>query len=159
MSINCVMISGNITRDASLSETHRKNPVLNFTVAVNDRWLNNETNEWESRPNYVDCAVFGKRAEGLNGYLKKGTKVSVKGRLKQSQWETKEGEKRNRISVTVDELEFMSPRRQHEQDDSSADEHEHHGKKHASNHKREEAPQEYDDYEDDGEEQDEDVPF
>ena len=64
MSINRVSISGNLTRDAELRQAGQT-PVLRFGVAVNDRHKNQQTGEWEDRPNFVDCMLFGKRADSL----------------------------------------------------------------------------------------------
>ena len=60
--------------------------VLGFGVAVNDRRRNQQTGEWEDVPNFVDCTMFGQRAEGIAQYLSKGTKVSVEGKLRWSTW-------------------------------------------------------------------------
>ena len=109
MSINRVIISGNLTRDPELRSTAGGLPVLGFGVAVNDRRKNQQTGEWEDYPNFIDCTMFGARAEALSRYLNKGTKVSIEGKLRWSQWE-REGQKRSKIEVIVDELEFMSSR-------------------------------------------------
>ena len=109
MSINRVIISGNLTRDPELRSTAGGLAVLGFGVAVNDRRKNQQTGEWEDYPNFIDCTMFGARAEALSRYLNKGTKVSIEGKLRWSQWE-REGQKRSKIEVIVDELEFMSSR-------------------------------------------------
>ena len=109
MSINRVIISGNLTRDPELRSTAGGMAVLGFGVAVNDRRKNQQTGEWEDYPNFIDCTMFGARAEALSRYLNKGTKVSIEGKLRWSQWE-REGQKRSKIEVIVDELEFMSSR-------------------------------------------------
>lgn len=109
MSINRVVISGNLTRDPELRSTASGLPVLGFGVAVNDRRKNQQTGEWEDYPNFIDCTMFGARAESLSRYLNKGAKVAIEGKLRWSQWE-REGQKRSKIEVIVDELEFMSSR-------------------------------------------------
>ena len=109
MSINRVIISGNLTRDPELRSTASGFPVLGFGVAVNDRRKNQQTGEWEDYPNFIDCTMFGARAESLSRYLSKGTKVAIEGKLRWSQWE-RDGQKRSKIEVVVDELEFMSSR-------------------------------------------------
>ena len=109
MSINRVVISGNLTRDAELRSTASGLPVLGFGVAVNDRRKNQQTGAWEDYPNFIDCTMFGARAESLAKYLLKGTKVAIEGKLRWSQWE-RDGQKRSKIEVIVDELEFMSSR-------------------------------------------------
>ena len=84
-------------------------PVRGWGGAVNDRRKNQQTGEWEDYPNFIDCTMFGARAESLSRYLGKGTKVAIEGKLRWSQWE-REGQKRSKIEVIVDELEFMSSR-------------------------------------------------
>ena len=107
MSINRVVISGHLTRDPELRATASGASILGFGVAVNDRRKNAATGEWEDVPNFVDCAVFGSRAESLSRYLGKGAKVAIEGRLRWSQWE-RDGQRRSKIEVIVDGLEFMS---------------------------------------------------
>lgn len=112
MSINRVNISGNLTRDCELRSTQSGSQILSFGVAVNDRRKNPQTGEWEDYPNFVDCVIFGKRAESLSGYLNKGDKVAIEGKLRYSSWETKDGQKRSKLEVVVDEIELMSRGRQ-----------------------------------------------
>ena len=107
MSINRVIISGNLTRDPELRQTAGGLPVLGFGVAVNDRRKNQQTGEWEDVPNFVDCTLFGARAASVAKFLGKGAKVAIEGKLRWSQWE-KDGQKRSKLEVIVDELEFMS---------------------------------------------------
>lgn len=106
MSINRVIISGNLIRDAELRSTSGGTAVLSFGVAVNDRRRNQQTGEWEDCPNFIDCTMFGPRAEALARYFSKGVKVAIEGRLRWSQWEV-EGRKRSKIEVIVEEVEFL----------------------------------------------------
>ena len=106
MSINRVIISGNLTRDPELRSTASGLPVLGFGVAVNDRRKNQQTGEWEDYPNFIDCTMFGARAESLSRYLGKGTKVAIEGKLRWSQWE-RDGQKRSKIEVIVDDIELV----------------------------------------------------
>lgn len=110
MSINRVIISGNLTRSPELRSTASGLQVLGFGVAVNDRRKNQQTGEWEDCPNFIDCTMFGARAESVSRFLDKGAKVAIEGKLRWSQWETNDGQKRSKIEVIVDELEFMSSR-------------------------------------------------
>lgn len=109
MSINRVTISGNLTRDGELRATASGTSVLTFGVAVNDR-RRNTSGEWEDYPNFIDCVMFGTRADSLARYLTKGTKVCIDGKLRYSSWET-DGQRRSRIEVIVNDLDFMSSRR------------------------------------------------
>ena len=109
MSINKVCISGNLTRDPELRATAGGTQVLSFGVAVNDRRRNQQTGEWEDHPNFVDCTMFGNRAEALARILRKGMKVAIEGRLRYSSWEDKNGGgRRSKLEVVPDEIELMS---------------------------------------------------
>lgn len=111
MSINRVNISGNLTRDPELRATQGGMQVLGFGVAVNDRRKNPSTGQWEDYPNFVDCTMFGNRAESLGRILRKGMKVAIEGKLRYSSWE-KDGQRRSKIEVIVDEIELMSQNQQ-----------------------------------------------
>ena len=116
MSINRVTITGNLTRDPELRALPSGSSVLSFGVAVNDRWRNPQTQQWEDRPNYIDCVMFGNRAQSLANILHRGMKVAIEGKLRWSQWQDREsGKNRSKIEVVVDEVEFMSSRDQHAQ--------------------------------------------
>ena len=107
MSINRVVVSGNLTRDVELRVTPGGTQVLGFGVAVNDRRRNQQTGEWEDYPNFIDCTMFGNRAEALSRILRKGMKVAIEGRLRYSSWD-KDGQRRSKLEVIVDEIELMS---------------------------------------------------
>ena len=106
MSINIVTISGNLTRDPELRQAGNTS-ILSFGVAVNDRRRNPQSGQWESVPNFVDCTIFGTRADALAGLLHKGSKVAIDGKLRYSSWEGKDGKKRSKLEVVVNELELM----------------------------------------------------
>ena len=105
--INRVIISGRLTRDPELRQTAGGTPVLGMGVAVNDRRRNVQTGQWEDYTNFIDCTMFGARAESLSRILTKGMLVCIEGRLRWSQWE-RDGQKRSKIEVIVDELELPS---------------------------------------------------
>ena len=107
--INKVFISGNLTRDPELRSTTSGSSVLSFGIAVNDRRKDASTGEWGDYANYIDCVMFGNRADGVSRILTKGMKVAVEGKLRWRQWET-DGQKRSKIEVIVDEIEFLSSR-------------------------------------------------
>ena len=111
MSINRCNISGNLTRDPEMRALRNGTQVLSFGVAVNDRRKNPQTGDWEDYPNFVDCTMFGSRAEAVGRYLAKGTKVAIEGKLRYSTWE-KDGQRRSKLEVIVDEIELMSQRQQ-----------------------------------------------
>lgn len=111
MSINRVTISGNLTRDPEMRSTQSGMNILNFGMAVNDRRRNSQTGEWEDYANFVDCVLFGNRADFLSRTLRKGTKVVVEGKLRYSSWE-RDGQRRSKLEVVVDDLDFITPRQQ-----------------------------------------------
>lgn len=115
MSINRVNISGNLTRDPEVRTSASGSAIMHFGVAVNDRSKNQQTGEWEDRPNFIDCTMFGTRAESVSRFLHKGAKVAIEGKLRWSQWDDrKTGEKRSKVEVIVDEIELMQQRQQQE---------------------------------------------
>ena len=109
MSINRANISGNLTRDPELRSTDGGTAILGFGVAVNDRRKNPQTGEWEDYPNFIDCIMFGTRAESVSRFLHKGVKIAAEGKLRYSSWE-KDGQRRSKLEVVVDDIEFMSAR-------------------------------------------------
>lgn len=111
MSINRYIATGNLTREPELRRTANGMAVLNIGIAVNDRRKNQQSGEWEDYPNFLTCVMFGTRAESVSGYLHKGSKVAIEGKLRFSQWE-KDGQKRSKIEVMIDDLELLTPRNQ-----------------------------------------------
>ena len=110
MSINRVVISGNLTRDPELRSTGSGMSILKLGIAVNDRRKNQQSGEWEDVPNFFDVTVFGSRGESLSRFLSKGSKIAVEGKLRWRQWETPEGDKRSAVEIIADDIEFMSSR-------------------------------------------------
>jgi len=99
MSLNRVILSGNLTADPEIRATGSGLQVAKFTIAVN------EFRKQEKYTSFFDCTAFGKTAEFMQNYLKKGNKVLLEGRLEQQRWESKEGEKRNKVAILVEKLE------------------------------------------------------
>lgn len=107
MSINKVVISGNLTRDPQLRATSSGTSVLAIGVAVNEYRRDSQTGETIERANFVDCTVFGRRADALAKILRKGMRVCVEGRLRYESW-GQDGQRRSKLSVVVDEVVLMS---------------------------------------------------
>lgn len=105
--INRVVVGGRLTRDPELRATAGGTSVLTFSLAVNERRQNRQTGQWEDCANFVDCTLFGKRADALSRVLSKGTRAVVEGRLRWSQWE-KDGQRRSKLEVVVEEIELPS---------------------------------------------------
>jgi len=101
---NHVSITGNLTRDPELRFTPSGQATTNFAVAVNRRWQNRQTQEWEEATSYFDVVCWGQLAENAAQSLSKGSRVVVTGRLDQRSWENQEGERRSKIEITADEV-------------------------------------------------------
>ena len=100
-----VTLRGNLTRDPDIRYSAAGKPVVRFTVVTSRRFKNDKTGEWEDRDvTFWDCVAFGQLAENAAESLEKGTGVIVQGNAAQEEWETKDGEKRRSMKVTVDDL-------------------------------------------------------
>lgn len=107
--INNVFLTGRLTRFPELRATAGGAQILSFGLAFNTSVRNRQTGEWDERGNFIDCAIFGKRAEALSRYLTKGQKVAVTGELRYSTWD-KDGQRHSKLDVIVDDIVFMSQR-------------------------------------------------
>lgn len=105
--INKVVVSGNLTRDPEIRKTQSGFPIMTFGIAVNDSRKNPKTDQWEDYANFLDCVMLGERAEKIAPMLSKGMKACIEGKLRWSQWD-KDGQKRSKVEIMVDQLEFMS---------------------------------------------------
>ena len=104
--INCVTLTGRLTRDAELKYTQNGGAIVRFSIAVN-RSKRNADGSWADEASYVDCVYFGKGAESVNSYLSRGRQVAVSGELRQSRWE-QDGQTRSRVEVFVNNLSLLS---------------------------------------------------
>ena len=104
MSGNTVTLIGNITRDPELRFTPSGQATATFGLAVNRRWQNRQSGEWEEATSFFDVVCWREMAENASESLPRGARVIVTGRLEQRSWETAEGEKRSKIEVVADEV-------------------------------------------------------
>jgi single-strand DNA-binding protein len=104
MADNTITIAGNITRDPELRFLNSGQATVKLAVAVNRRWQNRQTQEWEERVSYFEVVAYGPMAENVANSLTKGARVVVNGRLEQRSWETPEGDKRSAIEINADEI-------------------------------------------------------
>jgi len=101
---NHVSIVGNLTRDPELRFTPTGQATASFGVAVNRRWQNRQTQEWEEATSFFDVVCWAQLAENTAQSLSKGSRVLVNGRLDQRSWETAEHERRSKVEITADEV-------------------------------------------------------
>lgn len=98
-------IIGNLARDPELRFTPSGQAVVSFGVAVNRRWQNKQTQEWEEQVSFIDCTAWGTLGENVAESLEKGARVIVTGRLEQQSWDDKDtGQKRSKVQIVVDSM-------------------------------------------------------
>lgn len=105
--LNRVIIAGNLVRDPELKFAGSGTAIGTGSICVNNRVKKGE--EWVDEPCFVDFTFFGRSAEVLNEYCKKGSNILVDGRLKMEQWE-KDGQKRSKICVIGENLQLLGGR-------------------------------------------------
>ena len=104
---NKVLLLGNLTRDPQLSYLPSQTAVVEFGIAVNRRWTGQNGDQREETC-FVDCRAFGRNAENINKYCKKGDPLFVEGRLTYDTWTAQDGTKRSKHRVTVQGFQFLS---------------------------------------------------
>lgn len=103
---NKVILAGNLTRDPQLSYLPSNAAVVDFGLATNRRWRGQD-GEYKDETCFIDCRLYGRGAETFNQYMSKGRSVLIEGRLQFQQWEAKEGGKRSKHVVVVDQFQFL----------------------------------------------------
>ena len=106
--MNKVILIGNLVADAEVRHTPSGFPITEMRIAVNDRRKNSQSGEWEDKPFFFDMKMLGERGEKIAQYLVKGKKVAISGKLEHRTWETPAGEKRSKVDILIDDLEFLS---------------------------------------------------
>jgi single-strand DNA-binding protein len=101
---NNVTLIGNITRDPELRFTSSGQAMATFGLAVNRRWQNRQSGEWEEATSFFDVVCWAQLGENVAESLAKGSRVVVTGRLDQRSWETEAGDKRSKVEVIADEI-------------------------------------------------------
>src|SRR5215212_6147175 len=106
-SFNKVIIAGNLTRDPELRYLPKGTAVARIGLAINRSWRT-ETGEQKEEVTFVDVDAFGKQAETIGQYLKKGRPILVEGRLRLDQWDDKQtGQKKSRLGVVLETFQFL----------------------------------------------------
>lgn len=111
VSLNRVFLMGNLTRDPELRYTPQGSGTCEFAIGINRSWTDKKTGEKRDEVSFIDIVTWGRTAELCAEYLKKGRSVFVEGWLKQDRWEdTKTGQKRSKIRVTAERVQFLGGR-------------------------------------------------
>ncbi len=113
--LNKVMLIGRLTREPEVRTFANGGKVAKLGFAVNNRKKNQQSGQWEDDPVFLDCEVFnrgesGKQADLVEQSLHKGSQVFLEGHLRMDNWTDKEGQKRSKIVVVVDNFQFLEPR-------------------------------------------------
>ena len=107
---NKVILMGNLTRDPEVRYTSSGTAIAKLGIAINRYWSNKDGQKQEETT-FVDVDAFGRQAETIGQYLKKGRPIMVEGRLKLDQWDDKQtGQKRSKLGVVLDRFEFIDSR-------------------------------------------------
>jgi len=101
---NTTAVTGNLTREPEIRYTREGHASTLLSLAVNRRWENRETKEWEESTSFFDVVCWRELAENAALTLAKGMRVMVTGRLEQRSWETDEGERRSKVEIVADEV-------------------------------------------------------
>lgn len=111
LNINRVTVAGNLTRDPEVKFLANDKAVAAFGIACNRTWKN-AAGEKQEETTFVECEAWGRTAELVGQYLKKGDPAYVEGRLKQETWDDKtDGKKRSKTKVSVDNVQFLGSKR------------------------------------------------
>ena len=108
-SYNKVLLMGNLTRDVQLKSTSGGQSVADIAIAVNRKFKTKDGQEREE-VTYVDCECWGPRAEVIAKYFSKGKPIFIEGRLKLDSWEDKDGQKRSKMRVMIEDFQFVEGR-------------------------------------------------
>jgi len=108
--INRVIITGNLTRDPELRSLPSGMSVCSLRIACNTRRKNNQTGDWEDKPNYFDVTIWGRQGENAAQYLAKGRPVAIDGRLEWREWQTNDGQARQSVEIIADNIQFLGGR-------------------------------------------------
>ena len=95
---------GNLTRDPELRFTQSGQARAVLGIAVNRRWQNRQTNEWEEQVSFFNVVCWREMAENVSESLTRGMRIIVQGRLEQRSWDTPEGDKRSVVEIVADEI-------------------------------------------------------
>ena len=108
--INRVVLTGNLTRDPELRSTGSGLDVCSLRIASNTRRKNNQTGEWEDKPNFFDVTVWGAQGENCARFLAKGRPVAIDGRLEWREFTDNAGNKRQAVEIVADAVQFLGGR-------------------------------------------------
>jgi single-strand DNA-binding protein len=113
--LNKVMLIGRLTRDPEVRMFANGGKVAKFGFAVNNRRKNSQTGQWEDEPVFIEVDAFNrgefsKQADLVEQYLRKGHQAFIEGHLRLEQWTSQDGQKRSKLMIVMDNVQFLEPR-------------------------------------------------
>ena len=153
-SVNKVILLGNVGKDPEIRSTGGGTMVASFTLATSDRTKDQQGN-WQDRTEWHNLKAFGRTAEIVRDYVKKGHKLFIEGRISTSSWDDKEsGQKRYRTEIIVNDLSLLSGR-----DDAGSGSSPYSRQSGSAENMDQRQPANQDDYAQSAEISDDDIPF
>jgi single-strand DNA-binding protein len=116
--LNKTILVGRLTKDAELRFTPSGTPVCSFSIANGRSWKQGD--EKKESVSYFNCVLWGKIAESVNEYLKKGTQLAIEGRLSQQRWQDESGNNKSKIEIVVDTFQFLGGKKESGEGQSSS---------------------------------------
>ena len=108
--VNKVTLIGNLGKDPEIRYTQSGSAVVNVSIATTDTWKDKQSGETQERTEWHNLVFFGRLAEIVNEYLKKGSQVYVEGRLQTRKWQDKEGHDRYTTEIVANEMQMLGGR-------------------------------------------------
>lgn len=109
--MNCTLLGGRLGADPDLRYTQSGSPVLNIRLCTSEKYKSRDSDEWKEIATWHNITVWGKRAEGLSKFLHKGDTIFVRGRIRNSSYEDKDGVKRYKSEIIADEIDLTGSKR------------------------------------------------
>lgn len=110
-SVNKVILLGNVGKDPEIKFASNGNAIASFSIATSERYKDKNSGEWQERTEWHALTAFGKTAEIIRDYVKKGSKLYIEGSLRTSSWDDKQsGQKRYKTEIVVNDLSLLSGR-------------------------------------------------
>lgn len=109
MNLNKVLIAGNLTRDPEITFTPNNVAICKFAMAINSK-RKTADGSYKEDVCFVECVAFGRTGDAIGQYMSRGRPMFIEGRLNLEQWTTQDGQKRSKMTVVVDNFQFVGDR-------------------------------------------------
>ena len=117
MNINLTILGGNLTADPEMKYTSANLAICNFSIASNRKWKDKNTGQQQEEVSFFRCAAFGRTAETISQYFRKGSAIVIEGRLKQDRWQDRDtGANRSEVKIDVTSFHFVGSKNDSQQE-------------------------------------------